>query len=106
MESHSEINRRNWIVNSSIGSYSYMNGSIYCASVGRFCSIGWNVSMGRQIMIILKYYKQIIKILSLDTGKYFDFNENNYNDPCIIDNDVWIGSNIVVLRGVNIGNGL
>ena len=108
MESHSEINRRNWIVNSSIGSYSYtgIGSNILHASVGRFCSISWNVSIGGANHDYTKITtSRLSRYYRLDTGKYFDFNENNYNDPCIIDNDVWIGSNVVVLRGVNIGNG-
>lgn len=83
----------------SIGDYTYIgfNSNITKSTIGRFCSIANNVSVG-----IGEH-----KINRVSTSSIF------YKNPfvtltekeCVIGNDVWIGSNVVVRRGVTIGNG-
>lgn len=85
--------------NNSIGDYTYIgfNSNITRSTIGRFCSIANNVSVG-----IGEH-----KINRVSTSSLF------YKDPfvtltekeCLIGNDVWIGSNAVIRRGVTIGNG-
>lgn len=82
-----------------IGKYSYINGNsvIFSGSVGRYCSIGYNVQIGppehpkhnfstHPIFYCIGGYSEIIS-------------------PPIIESDVWIGSNVVILQGVKIGVG-
>lgn len=47
LEDNVQINRSNMIINSKIGAYSYtgMNTVMKHTSVGKFCSISWNVSI-------------------------------------------------------------
>jgi virginiamycin A acetyltransferase len=83
----------------SIGEYTYIgfNGLITKSKIGRYCSIANNVSIG-----IGEH-----KIDRVSTSSLF------YKDPwavltekeCNIGHDVWIGSNVIVRRGVSVGNG-
>jgi acetyltransferase-like isoleucine patch superfamily enzyme len=82
-----------------IGEYSYIgfNCILTKSTIGRYCSIANNVSIG-----IGEH-----KIDRVSTNSIF------YKDPfktltekeCIIGNDVWIGSNVIIRRGVTVGNG-
>lgn len=82
-----------------IGEYTYVgyHGIITSSTIGRYCSIANNVSIG-----IGEH-----KIQRVSTNSLF------YKDPfktltekeCIIGNDVWIGSNVIIRRGITIGNG-
>lgn len=82
-----------------IGEYTYVgfNCIITQSTIGRYCSIANNVSIG-----IGEH-----KINRVSTNSIF------YKDPfktltekeCIIGNDVWIGSNVIIRRGVTVGNG-
>lgn len=83
----------------SIGDYSVVNGNSYIFSgvIGKYCSIGYNVQISppehpiewvstSQLFYKKKKWKEII-------------------NPTIIGNDVWVGSNSVILSGVKIGTG-
>jgi len=82
-----------------IGEYTYIgfNCIITKSTIGRYCSIANNVSIG-----IGEH-----KINRISTNSIF------YKDPfktltekeCTIGNDVWIGSNVIIRRGVTVGNG-
>lgn len=82
-----------------VGEYTYVgfHGVITSSKIGRYCSIANNVSIG-----IGEH-----KIQRVSTNSIF------YKDPfktltekeCTIGNDVWIGSNVVIRRGVTVGNG-
>ena len=82
-----------------IGKYTYIGRycSITKTKIGNYCSIADNVFIGQGEHDFSKPSTNVI------------FVENDYEDmtkkPCIIENDVWIGSNANVLRGVTIGNG-
>lgn len=84
---------------SSIGDYTYVgkNCNVTKSQIGRYCSIADNVTIGPGEHNISK-----IATTSL-------FYEHPYeeltNGPCEIGNDVWIGVNSVIRRGVIIGNG-
>lgn len=108
LESNSEINRRNWIVQSKIGSYTYtgLGTIILYADIGGFCSISWNVSIGGANHDYNKVTtSRLTRYHRMDTGKLINNNNEEYLKPCVIGNDVWIASNVVILRGVKIGNG-
>jgi acetyltransferase-like isoleucine patch superfamily enzyme len=82
-----------------IGEYTYIgfNSLITKSSIGRYCSIANNVSIGigehkiDRVSTSSLFYKNAYEILT--------------ENECIIGNDVWIGSNAVIRRGVQIGDG-
>jgi acetyltransferase-like isoleucine patch superfamily enzyme len=82
-----------------IGDYTYIgfNCIITKSFIGRYCSIANNVSVG-----IGEH-----KINRVSTSSLFYHNpfETLTELECIIGNDVWIGSNSVIRRGIKIGNG-
>jgi len=84
--------------NVSIGRYSYVgaNGFVSNSDIGSFVSIGRNVSIGpyqhpyKNLSTSPKVYREI-----LDASSYY----SDIPDKCLIGNDVWIGSNAVVMGG-------
>lgn len=107
IEEGCSINRDVIIMNNcSVDKYSYINfgSKIGYAQIGKFCSIGNNCEIGMHshpinyISTSPRVYgkKNILNI----TSKY-----NEFKDPTIIGNDVWIGSSAIIMQGVNIGNG-
>lgn len=93
----------------SMGKYSYINsGCIFCKTrIGRFCSIGWNVTIGAPehptdwlSTSPIQYAQDGIFSWNGET-RYFD----SEVDFVTIGHDVWIGANAFIKRGVSIGNG-
>jgi virginiamycin A acetyltransferase len=82
-----------------IGEYTYIgfNGLITKSKIGRYCSIANNVSIG-----IGEH-----KLNRVSTNSIFYTNpwETLTEKECVIGNDVWIGTNVVIRRGVTIGDG-
>jgi acetyltransferase-like isoleucine patch superfamily enzyme len=82
-----------------IGEYTYIgfNSSVTKSKIGRYCSIACNVSIG-----VGEH-----KTNRVSTNSIFYINqwETLTEKECIIGNDVWIGTNVVVKRGVKIGDG-
>lgn len=82
-----------------IGMYCFINKNtnITKAKIGNYCSFANNVSIGQG--------EHIISRISTNTHFY----DNAYNeltlDDVEIGHDVWIGTDVIVLRGVKIGNG-
>ncbi len=91
-----------------LGDHSYVNrGTIFMSGkIGKFCSIGYYCQIGMQ-KHPLTYVSTSSKIygswsvLSGDPAGRFD----EFPDPPVIGNDVWIGSNAHILQGVSIGHG-
>lgn len=82
-----------------IGEYTYIgfNSIITKSKIGRYCSIAGNVSIG-----IGEH-----KINRVSTNSIFYKNpwETLTEKECVIGNDVWIGTNSVIRRGVAVGDG-
>ncbi len=108
LESHNRIDRYNYVSKSSIGRHSYtgMNSLIINSKIGKFCSISWRVTIGPA--------NHNYSLPSTHSFLYNDFNKlkplnytgyDRFNEECIIGNDVWIGCNSTILRGVSIGDG-
>lgn len=82
-----------------IGAYGYIGKNCYLTkvSIGNYCSIANNVSIGQgehdlnQISTSSLFYDDAYKVLT--------------KEDCVIGNDVWIGVDAVVFRGVRLGNG-
>lgn len=87
---------------SHIGDYSYVGGytTITRSKIGRYCSIGANVTIGPG--------EHDMSRCSTCTRIYSQY-QNTYNEltkgDVIIGNDVWIGCHAIIRRGVSIGNG-
>jgi len=83
-----------------IGDYTYVGYNSYITKsvIGRYCSIANNISIG-----IGEHDLSKISTSSL-------FYENTYEalteKDCIIGNDVWIGVDSIIRRGVHIGDGV
>lgn len=82
-----------------IGSYSYLgyNCFVTSARIGRYCSIANNVSIGMGEH----------KLDSISTNSIFYDNALDMltQKECLLGNDVWIGVDSIIRRGVKIGHG-
>ena len=103
------LQRNNMVYSARLGRYSYTgkNATIWHADIGAFCSISWNVSIGGAD----HDYTRLTTHTFLYDGDDFDLmpeGETGYDRfaaPCAVGNDVWIGSNACILRGVTVGTG-
>ncbi len=89
-----------------LGDYTYVqkNSSIWHASIGKFSSISWNVSIGGGEHDFHK-----VTAHSILYSKPFGFIDKpmyeRFSEKCEVGNDVWIAASVSVLRGVTIGDG-
>jgi acetyltransferase-like isoleucine patch superfamily enzyme len=95
--------------NSSIGDYSYISpgSKIHSTTIGKFCSIGPNVTIGygeHPVNFLstspLFYYGTKKFDVQIAYKDYFD-----HHRKVTIENDVWIGANVYVKNGIKISNG-
>lgn len=106
------INRRNYIYRSSISDYSYtgIGTMLRSCSIGKFCSISWNVSVGGGDHDFDHVTTSPLWRLQMMEGKQHSENQELQQrltqlPDCNIGNDVWIATNAVILRNVTIGDG-
>ena len=104
---HSDIQRYAMCYHTIFGDYTYTGRNFvswHCI-IGKFCSISWNVGIGGAN----HDYNRISQHAFLYAGQFGlkGDNEgyNRFTDDCVIGNDVWIGCNAVICRGVHIGDG-
>ena len=103
------IDRQNFVMDSAIGGYSYTGpwNMIFKCSIGKFCSISYGVTIGPPE----HNYKLLSTHPFIYRSKYdlFDddesIEEQRFEKKLIIGNDVWIGCNSVIARGITIGDG-
>jgi len=103
------IDRNNYIDESNISRFSYTgkNTTIIGCSVGAFCSISWNVSIGganhdyKRVAQHSFLYNSNIGLMPAGVNKAYD----RFSDALKIGNDVWIASGAVITRGLTIGDG-
>lgn len=108
-EKNIAISTRNKIYSTTIKEYSYLGkrNVVINTDIGKYCSIGSNCSIGlpshptnfvSTSPVFLKG-KNILRknIASID----FD----PYEKKTIIENDVWIGNNVIIKQGIKICNG-
>lgn len=106
--SYVNIQRNNLIYDSTVGRYTYTGRNFNCwhSRIGAFCSISWNVSIGggehdyNRLTTSAFLYSDIFDIKGAERVGY-----NRFDTKCEIGNDVWIGCDVVVRRGVKIGDG-
>lgn len=82
-----------------IGKYSYIGNYCYLtkSKIGNYCSIANNVSIGQGEHDLTK--------ISTNSIFYKNTFEELTKNECVIGNDVWIGVDCIIKRGVKIGNG-
>jgi acetyltransferase-like isoleucine patch superfamily enzyme len=86
-----------------LGEGSYINsGIIFSGLIGKFCSIGYNVIIGPTEHD--PNFVTTSPALAKKQGIGCEKTEKKI-DPPVIQDEVWIGANVVVLRGVTIGKG-
>ncbi|QXE19776.1 CatB-related O-acetyltransferase [Clostridium sp. 001] len=86
-----------------IGDYSYINsGYLYACRIGKYCSIGNNVSIGPG-----EHWLTKISTFPLNNLVFHirDLSEFKPIQIVEIGNDVWIGNNAIILQGVKVGDG-
>lgn len=97
------------IADSSVGDYSYIgkNNEIKNCSIGKYCAIAPDVKIGLGIHPVDKistypgfYSKKASGSIHIDHDPTV-----LESKPVVIGNDVWIGTNSLILDGVTIGNG-
>ena len=103
-----EVARNNLIMSTNIGKYTYTGNFtvIQSANIGKFCSISWGVTIGGGQHSYEHFTTHDIlynKLRGFDISNRIA--KKRYEKACIIENDVWIGANSVVNRGVKVGNG-
>lgn len=101
------IERRGMVFNSTIGDYTYTgyNTVIRYASIGKFCSISWNVSIGGPNHDYHRLTTHPFPLLSKYGISSGGGGYEALKDPLAIGNDVWIGSTVSIMRGVKIADG-
>lgn len=92
----------------SIGDFSYLNSGVMLLSghIGRFCSIGYRCIIGPNEHPIQNL---ITHPVVYDRGYKYIQNNNiidlEKKNPPTIEDNVWIGANCIVMKGVTIGEG-
>ena len=73
--------------------------------IGKYCSIGYNVQIGcpEHPVTFLSTSPRIYR--DTKASEFIAWPSDDCGSPVTIDNDVWIGSNAIILQGVTIGNG-
>lgn len=97
------------VSNTTMGDFSYINSYSYVlyTTMGRYCSIGPNVKIapGKHPTSV---FVSTHPVTFSSQGNLKNFgNEQKFKnyEPVIIGNDVWIGSNAIIIDGITIGNG-
>ena len=98
------------LINSSIDSYSYIGVSTHLVhtTIGKYCSISSDCNIGLAIHPINNLStSQIFVLQNNPLGyKWTDKHNSTPFKKIAIGNDVWIGTNVTIMGGVKIGNGV
>lgn len=94
--------------NVSIDDYSYCSPNTIVFSgvkIGKYCSIGYSCQIGlpEHPTNFISTSPHIYR--NRELSEYMKWPIDDFIEPPIIGNDVWIGSNVLILQGVHIGNG-
>jgi virginiamycin A acetyltransferase len=104
---HSMIRNGSEVYNVNLGDYSYISGPnsyVEDAIIGKYCSIARNVIIG-----VSGHNYEWVTTSPVITSKSYGIIKENVPEPQkeipVIGNDVWVGLNVVIMRGVVIGDG-
>lgn len=99
-----------WRLN--MGRYSCVGrmSTIQSATIGSFCALSWNLKIGGDdhdySMITTHPFWHNVSWGIVDDKSFSDYyHEKEYEEPCEIGNDVWIGAGVSICRNVRIGDG-
>lgn len=95
----------NWLFRSNVsgdtvvGEHSYVARSalITRSRIGRYCSIAPGAMVG-----LGEHNHQSV---TTSTIFVFEAYDRLTSEPCILENDIWVGAGAVIVRGVTVGNG-
>lgn len=106
---HTRIDRNNFLTNVIMGNYSYTGpfDMIFHCKIGKFVSISYGVTIGAP-----EHNYHLLSTHPFIYNKGYGLLDDSqlirndkFDKPLVIGNDVWIGCNATVLRGVSIGDG-
>ena len=104
---YSMIRKGSEVYNVILGDYSYISGPnsyVEDAIIGKYCSIARNVIIG-----VSGHNYEWVTTSPIITSKSYGFINENVLEPQkeipVIGNDVWVGLNVVIMRGVVVGDG-
>lgn len=103
------IDRNNFLSNVALGDFSYTGpfDMIFHCEIGKFVSISYGVTIGapehKYHLLSTHPFIYNKEFCILDEGQLI--RNDKFDKPLIIGNDVWIGCNVTILRGVTIGDG-
>lgn len=93
--------------NVELGDYSYISGPrsyVEDAIIGKYCSIARQVTIG-----VSGHNYNWVTTSPIITSTQYSIIKSNISEPQrerpIIGNDVWIGMNVIIMRGIKIGDG-
>lgn len=112
---HSKVGEHCWLAHgamlcySELGNMSYLStrSKAFSCYIGNFSSISWNVSIGpanhdyKRVSSHAMLYAKRFGMLERCSDRFYD----QYDKETSVGNDVWIGCNSVIMRGVHIGDG-
>lgn len=95
-----------------MGRYSCLGrvSTVQSTKIGSFCALSWNLKIGGddhdyKMLSTHPFWHSTAWGIAEDK-EYSDFyHEKEYEEPCEIGNDVWIGAGVSICRNVKIGNG-
>ncbi len=101
-----QLGRSNSILYSQLGRYCYtgQNTTIRNAKLGRFNSISWNVSIGGNTHDMNKVTTHSFLVYP-KWGMGGNSNWQSVKEECNLENNIWVGAGVNILRGVTIGSG-
>jgi phosphonate metabolism protein (transferase hexapeptide repeat family) len=108
---YTEIAERSRISETEIGDYSYImeDGSVWCATIGKFANIASSVRINATNHPVwratLHHFTYRAKDYWPDADMDQDFFAWRRENRVVIGHDVWIGHGATVLPGVTVGNG-
>lgn len=109
ISNEARVNRQAKIYQSNIGAYSYIasNTELICADIGKFCSIAHRCTIGLGIHS-MNYISTSPIFTSVKNGTGHSWaSADSFQEfrRVSIGNDVWIGMEVIIMGGVQIGNG-
>ena len=105
----------NYMNNCKVGDYTYISGNdgggivsgFHNVSIGKYCSLATNI----EIITASSHHKDFVSIFPFySMPNSFCYNKKKSKEftnikPVKIGNDVWVGSNVTILGGIEVGDG-
>lgn len=108
LKSYSRLKHFSELIESELGEYSYISqySIVNKTIIGKFCSIANNVSIGlwQHDTDVTTHTFHLFETSGGFVKGFTNFKKDYIQTT--IGNDVWVGSNAVIMKGVNIGNGV